>query len=203
MNRQKQKTLLCMDLEGTLLSNAVSQIPRPGLRTFLESVSEGCDLMLYTSVSSERVHEIRNLLIEEGIVPVWFLDLPILHPTGTIKDKARCGRSDALLLDDQAAVVAPGEESWWAPIAEYLPPYSDQDRELVKALATIKSRLGESYFRCRQANGAHALSMFCSAQLSRSTFRDPYLVIRLTPPETIYLTVNTPVSMQFGHRRLK
>ncbi|QFS88946.1 MULTISPECIES: NIF family HAD-type phosphatase [unclassified Marinobacter] len=144
MNRQKQKTLLCLDLEGTLISNAISQIPRPGLYPFLEAVSEACDLMLYTSVSSERVNVIRNLLVEEGVAPVWFPDLAVLHPTGTIKDKARCGRSDALLLDDQAAVIAPGEEYWWVPIAEYLPPYSDYDYELVKALATIKSRLNES-----------------------------------------------------------
>lgn len=144
MNRQKQKMLLCLDLEGTLISNAISQIPRPGLNTFLESVSEVFNLMLYTSVSSERVNAIRNLLIKEGVVPAWFLDLPVLHPAGTIKDKARCGRYDAMLLDDQAAVVAPGEESWWVPIVEYLPPYSDDDRELVQALATITSRLGGS-----------------------------------------------------------
>lgn len=144
MNRQKQKRLLCMDLEGTLISNAVSQIPRPGLYAFLESVAEVCDLMLYTSVSSERVNAIRNLLVNEGAAPAWFLDLSVCHPSGTIKDKARCGRSDALLLDDQAAVVAPGEESWWVPIVEYLPPYSDDDRELVQALAAIKSRLSES-----------------------------------------------------------
>jgi hypothetical protein len=144
MNRQKQKRLLCMDLEGTLISNAVSQIPRPGLYAFLESVAEVCDLMLYTSVSSERVNAIRNLLVKEGVAPAWFLGLSVCHPSGTIKDKARCGRSDALLLDDQAAVVAPGEEGWWVPIAEYMPPYSDHDRELIEALATIKSRLGES-----------------------------------------------------------
>jgi len=144
MNRQKQKMLLCLDLEGTLISNAVSQIPRPGLYTFLESVSEVCDLMLYTSVSSERVNAIRNLLVKEGVAPAWFLDLSVCHPSGTIKDKARCGRYDAMLLDDQAAVVAPGEESWWVPIVEYLPPYSDDDRELVQALATITSRLGGS-----------------------------------------------------------
>lgn len=133
-----------MDLEGTLISNAVSQIPRPSLFTFLESVSEVCDLMLYTSVSSERVHVIRNLLVEEGVAPVWFIDLPVLHPTGTIKQKARCGRPEALLLDDQAAVIASGEEAWWVSVAEYLPPYSDADCELVKALATIKPRLNES-----------------------------------------------------------
>lgn len=144
MNRQKHKTLLCMDLEGTLISNAISQIPRPGLYAFLENVAEVCDLMLYTSVSSARVNAIRNLLVNEGVAPAWFLDLSVCHPSATIKDKARCGRSNALLLDDQAAVIAPGEESWWVPVSEYQPPYSDDDRELVKALATIKSRLSES-----------------------------------------------------------
>lgn len=144
MNGQNHTMLLCLDLEGTLISNAVSQIPRPGLYTFLQSVSEVCDLMLYTSVNSERVDAIRNLLIEEGVTPAWFADLCVIHPTDTIKPRARCARSEAMLLDDQAAVVAPGEESWWIPIAEYLPPYSDRDRELVKALATIEARLGES-----------------------------------------------------------
>jgi len=130
-----------MDLEGTLISNAVSQIPRPGLYAFLESVAEVCDLMLYTSVSPVRVNAIRNLLVNEGVAPAWFLDLSVCHPSGTIKHKARCSRCNALLLDDQAAVIAPGEESWWVPVTEFLPPYSDDDCELAKALSTIKSRL--------------------------------------------------------------
>jgi hypothetical protein len=29
-------TILALDLEGTLISNAISQIPRPGLHCFLE-----------------------------------------------------------------------------------------------------------------------------------------------------------------------
>lgn len=31
-------TILALDLEGTLISNAISQIPRPGLKTFLEDM---------------------------------------------------------------------------------------------------------------------------------------------------------------------
>lgn len=37
-------TILAMDLEGTLISNAVSQIPRPGLDVPPSKVS-GCSLM--------------------------------------------------------------------------------------------------------------------------------------------------------------
>ena len=63
-------------------------------------------------------------------------DLAVLHPTGTIKDNARCGRSDAMLLDDQAAVVAPSEESRWIPIAKYLPPYSDHENSRYDQIQT-------------------------------------------------------------------
>jgi hypothetical protein len=144
MSKRNKKTLLCLDLEGTLISNAVSQIPRPGLFDFLEGVYGLYDLALYTSVSRERVHAIQNVLIQEQVVPTWFKDLPVIHPEGTIKFKAHCSHSDAMLLDDQAAVIAPGEEGWWIPIEEYLPPYADEDRELAKAFANIKSRLAGS-----------------------------------------------------------
>lgn len=44
-------SILALDLEGTLISNAVSQIPRPGLYEFLESAKslfEG--LVIFTTV---------------------------------------------------------------------------------------------------------------------------------------------------------
>jgi len=141
MGETNRKPLLCLDLEGTLISNAVSQIPRPGLDGFLESVSRICDLALYTSVSRERLQDIQDVLIKEKAVPSWFKDLPTFHPAGTIKFKINCGRNDALLLDDQAAVIAPGERDWWIPIEEFSPPYSMEDHGLAKAFADIESRL--------------------------------------------------------------
>lgn len=93
MSTRTQQPLLCLDLEGTLISNAVSQIPRPGLYSFLESVSRICDLALYTSVSPERLQSIQDVLIREKAVPPWFINLPSFHPKGTTKVKAECGRS--------------------------------------------------------------------------------------------------------------
>lgn len=44
-------TILALDLEGTLISNAVSQIPRPGLYSFLEHVQGQFDqLVMFTTV---------------------------------------------------------------------------------------------------------------------------------------------------------
>lgn len=53
------KTLLCLDLEGTLVSNAVSQLSRPGLYWFLDHVKELCELVIYTSVNEEWVSAIQ------------------------------------------------------------------------------------------------------------------------------------------------
>ncbi len=141
MSYRTRRPLLCLDMEGTLISNAVSQIPRPGLHGFLESVSRICDLALYTSVSQERLKSIQDLLIQEKVVPSWFKDLPTFQPVGTVKFKVTCGRNDAVLLDDQAAVIAPGEWDWWIPMKEFSPPYSMEDRGLAEALADIKARL--------------------------------------------------------------
>lgn len=137
---QSPAPLLCLDLEGTLISNAVSQIPRPGLHSFLEAAGQLCDLMIYTSVSMARVETIRNLLVMEGAAPPWFKDLPVIRPLGTEKPKKACGRADAFLLDDQKAVIVPGEEGWWVRIAEFLPPYPENDRALELALKEIKKK---------------------------------------------------------------
>lgn len=135
------KPLLCLDLEGTLISNAVSQIPRPGLYQFLKGAAEICDLMIYSSVTAERVNQIQDLLVAEKNAPAWFRNLPIIRPEQTIKSKSACGRIDAYLLDDQPGVIAPGENDWWIPIPEYLPPYSDNDTALTDALEGIKTRV--------------------------------------------------------------
>nr|WP_313955409.1 NIF family HAD-type phosphatase [Stenotrophomonas rhizophila] len=60
-------TVLALDLEGTLISNAISQIPRPGLRRFLEEVrSEFERLVLFTTVPKDRVRAIATLLEKRG-----------------------------------------------------------------------------------------------------------------------------------------
>lgn len=135
------KLLFCLDLEGTLISNAVSQIPRPGLYRFLDCTAELCDLMIYTSVSPARVEAIRNLLVVEQQAPGWLMDLPVIRPEKTLKPKPACGRDVAFLLDDQPYVVVPGEKEWWIQIPEYLPPYSEEDRALNDALEVIEIRI--------------------------------------------------------------
>ncbi|WP_379866446.1 NIF family HAD-type phosphatase [Marinobacter sp. M5B] len=137
-------SLVCLDLEGTLISNAVSQIPRPGLYNFLQQISAIADVILYTSVSRERTEAIKRILVSEGSAPEWFLKLGSMHPEATIKSKQLVPDiskySDSVLVDDQRDVIADGEFDWWVPVVEFQPPYSVDDRELERVLGVIRER---------------------------------------------------------------
>lgn len=64
----RKPKVLCLDLEGTLISNAVSQLPRPFLKDFLD----GCEVLferiaMYTSVPESTFRTIAALLVSEEI----------------------------------------------------------------------------------------------------------------------------------------
>jgi hypothetical protein len=80
-------TILALDLEGTLISNAISQIPRPGLYRFLEEVQTLFDqLTMFTTVPEDRFRSIAALLAREGSAPAWFVELPYIRWSGKTKD---------------------------------------------------------------------------------------------------------------------
>jgi hypothetical protein len=139
------RKLICLDLEGTLISNAISQIPRPNLHDFLCELSPLGDVILYTSVSPTRTAEIKHLLVSEEYAPPWFASIPSIHPERTIKHKhlvPGVTQYDlVLLLDDQSGVIAAEEHDWWVQIKEFSSPYPQDDRELEVALEQIKTRL--------------------------------------------------------------
>jgi hypothetical protein len=72
LNKETQKNLtIALDLEGTLISNAVSQFPRPGLFTFLEYCYENfvgvasrleTRLVIFTAVNEVRFRSISRTL---------------------------------------------------------------------------------------------------------------------------------------------
>lgn len=139
-------TILALDLEGTLISNAISQIPRPGLHQFLEDVqSQFSQLMMFTTVSEERFRSIANLLAREGSAPDWFAGLRYVHWTGKTKDLRLVTPclGEALLLDDHGPYVHPGQEHLWVQIPLFGSPYSHDDdgfrvarRRLVERIRT-------------------------------------------------------------------
>ncbi|MHC1671701.1 NIF family HAD-type phosphatase [Stenotrophomonas maltophilia] len=137
-------TILAMDLEGTLISNAVSQIPRPGLFSFLENVRvQFGQLVLFTSVPEPLAKKICKLLADEGAAPNWFAQLPYIEWDGPTKDlrfvAANVGQ--VLLLDDHAPYVHPGQEDYWVDVPLFASPYAADDTGLEVAMLRIEKAL--------------------------------------------------------------
>ena len=68
--------VIALDLEGTLISNAMSQIPRPGLKTFLElcyTITKR--VVMFTAVSEEVFRAIAKRLVKEDYAPAWFAEM--------------------------------------------------------------------------------------------------------------------------------
>ncbi|WP_269792844.1 NIF family HAD-type phosphatase [Stenotrophomonas sp. Iso1] len=137
-------TILAMDLEGTLISNAVSQIPRPGLFPFLQYMrAQFSQLVIFTTVPEPLARRICSLLVAESAAPTWFAQLPYIFWEGPTKDLrfVTSDPCDAILLDDYAPYVHPGQESQWVEIPLFGSPYADDDIGLDLARLRIHERL--------------------------------------------------------------
>lgn len=137
---------LAMDLEGTLISNAVSQIPRPGLYRFLEAINDIFEFtVIYTTVPEPVFRNIAQLLVREGSAPAWFASIPYIDWQGPTKDLRNvCAISGAvLLLDDHEPYIHPGQEGWWIEAPLFGFPYAEEDRGLEAVLGMIRTRLAE------------------------------------------------------------
>lgn len=139
-------SVLCLDLEGTLISNAISQFPRPDLIVFLDA----CRLLfervaIYTSVPEKTFRQIAAVLVNEGVAPVWFSNIEYINWYGAVKDLAcvpgvTCG--EVLLIDDMDIVIHPDQRDQWIPISPFVAPYLSTDDELQRVLGVLQARLG-------------------------------------------------------------
>lgn len=144
MNDFKRPTILALDLEGTLISNAVSQIARPGLLRFLEEMHSQFDqLVMFTTVPEPLLRRISELLVREGSAPYWFAEIGYTKWSGKTKDlrfvSSRLG--DALLMDDHRAYVHPGQEQLWIKVPLFGSPYDESDGGLAVAGRRIRKKL--------------------------------------------------------------
>ena len=121
-----RSSVLALDLEGTLISNAVSQIPRPELLNFLERCGELFPrIAMFTTVNETRFRAIADLLIQENAAPAWFAQIEYVSWAGATKDLAlipNAAAEDCLLVDDFEAYVHPGQHAQWIRIESFAPP---------------------------------------------------------------------------------
>lgn len=139
------RKVLALDLEGTLISTAVSQFPRPGLFHFLERCRALFErIVIFTAVPEDRVRQIAQTLVDERTAPVWFRHLECVRWEGATKDLAfirGCDVGDAVLVDDLAAYVHPGQLAHWVSIKPFEPPYDDSDTGFAEVLEELTQRL--------------------------------------------------------------
>lgn len=133
----KQKAvIIALDLEGTLISNAVSQFPRPGLYSFLEYCHQNfCRIVIFTAVNELKFRQIAKILVEQKKAPSFFADLEYVNWSGNYKDLNFIQNKQdypIVLIDDREEYIKPEQKSNWIYIPEYDYPYLENDSELEK-----------------------------------------------------------------------
>lgn len=137
--------VLALDLEGTLISNAMSQIPRPGLAEFLTRCAELFPrIVMFTTVKEERFRKIACLLVDEKVAPTWFAGMEYIAWQGETKDLQFVPGVDphqVLLVDDFEKYVHPGQEAQWLQVEHFDYPYSSEDRGLAEVFDALAARI--------------------------------------------------------------
>jgi len=132
---------IALDLEGTLISNAVSQFPRPGLYSFLEYCQRNfARIVIYTAVPEIYFRKIAKTLIDLKQVPDWFVNLEYIKWHGKYKNLTfipNIKLDRVIIIDDRAAYIKPEQKKNWISIREYSYPYSQSDRELTRIVGEL------------------------------------------------------------------
>ena len=141
-----KETVLALDLEGTLISNALHQKPRPHLVEFLVFCHQAFRrVCIFSAVSPNKIPGILDLLAAEGhMPPALRARLEVIHWNGPHKDLRfipGCRPKEVVLVDDQATYVMPGQEAQWVAVEPFISPYPDDDRALIRAAEVLKARL--------------------------------------------------------------
>jgi len=141
---EAKASILALDLEGTLISNAVSQIPRPGLYEFLSRCKELFPrVVIFTTVNETKFREIAALMVTEGTAPKWFADVEYVHWHGNTKNLQFVSESkieEILLIDDFEQYVHQGQESQWIQIEQFDYPYPETDVGFAEVIETLERR---------------------------------------------------------------
>lgn len=134
--------VLALDLEGTLVSNAVSQIARPGLYEFLEFCRRVVPrLVIYTSVPEATVRDVIANLVADESAPGWFQDVECVRWNGSTKDLTVIPRArveSTVLIDDYEGYVLPSQRQQWLAVEPYSAPYASDDKELERVMHVLQ-----------------------------------------------------------------
>ncbi|PHS10140.1 MAG: hypothetical protein COA78_11590 [Blastopirellula sp.] len=142
------ESIIALDLEGTLISNAVSQFARPGLFKYLSWCKDYFEeVYIYSAVRDSKCHEIVYNLVSRNLAPKWLEDTQFIQWDRKFKDLANIAGAtieDCLIVDDNRDYILDDQIHQWIKIKKWSPPYSDTDRELERVQEIIEARLAHT-----------------------------------------------------------
>jgi NLI interacting factor-like phosphatase len=136
--------VLALDLEHTLIDDALSGRPRPGLLDFLAFChSRFRRVALFTTVEEAVAREVMGELEHAGHLPPDILArLEYVAWGGEYKDLGfvrDAAPSEVLLVDDDGGWVRPDQRGQWVPVAAW---YGGPDEELRRVQLVLEGWLG-------------------------------------------------------------
>lgn len=139
----RKLAILALDVEGVLVSNGVSQFPRPGLSAFLAACREVADeIVLFTSCNPAVVAKMQRLLVDEGEAPEWFAGLKILYSADGVKDLTRLATPlDRVAILDDVPTPPIEQRQRWIPVQKFASPYSREGDGLAVAMDALRKLL--------------------------------------------------------------
>ncbi len=143
----KRNLVLALDLEATLISDVFSQIPRPGLRSFLDfCYSHFPRIVIFTGASEVYFRKVANKLVATGEAPSWFPLLEYINWDREVKDLRfipNAAVENIILVDDYFPYIHPEQTANWIEVLPFDEDSGD-DQELVKVQALLSWKLSDS-----------------------------------------------------------
>ena len=135
---------LALDLEGTLILNAASPFPRPGLFEFLEFCrSRFSRIVIYSAVDEESFRGLAAALASTGNAPAWFLGLEHClwdYKSSRYKDlRAIPGAllDRTAIVDDTWQAIHPDQMESWIRIEPFETSNLERDPELERLMGVL------------------------------------------------------------------
>lgn len=157
------RTALALDLEGSIISNAMSQIPRCHLLSFFRfCLSEFDHIVWFTAVRKSRALEVVKRLVSDGFLPpdaldVQYTDWPVnpeyqgevdgLFTGQCYKDLSYVQEmfpevpiEHIFIVDDDIQWISPQQRQQWVEVEMWETPYPEDDVLLHAASVLLEKK---------------------------------------------------------------
>jgi hypothetical protein len=139
------EVVIALDLEGTLISNGISQFARPNLSKFLNELIACVDeIVIYSTLATSKILKVFERLESENEVPSWLSQCRIIEWCGGCKSLSRVTENRnvlVFLIDDFEGYVCPEDRYGWFEVPSFTSPYDERPGVLAEVLQEVQAVL--------------------------------------------------------------